>query len=272
MRTWLILALVLPGVAAAQDRAATLADIQAQLSTLSRQIDGLQAELSPSAPADATPAPIPGSVLERLDAVEAEVRRLTGQTEALAFRIERVVRDGTTRIGDLQFRLTELEGGDLGSVGPARPLGGQEGLDAAPPPPPPAPAPELAVGERAAFDAAQAALETGEAGAAAMAFSAFLQDYPRSPLSAAAHLGRGRALATSGDTAAAGRAYLEAFTLAETTDTTIASAGLLGRGQSLASLGQTREACLTLGQVRARFPDSPAAEAAQSVLGAQECP
>ncbi len=271
-RVLFLAALVLPSALVAQDRAATLADIRLQLRALNTEILGLKRELEPSATALA-PATVSGGALERLDGLEAELRKLTAATEELEYRINRVVEDGTTRVGDLNFRLTELEGGDLGQIQPPAPLGGQSGLAA------PAPSasdhaaakPELATGESSDFESAQAKLASGDPAEALDGFDRFLSDYPRSPLAPAAHLARGKALTSLGRHADAGRAYLEAFTQTEATDKGIASAGLLGLGQSLAQLDQTREACLTLGQVEARFPGTPAAGEAQTALARQTC-
>lgn len=263
-------ALAFPMIAPAQDRAATLADIRSQLTQLSRDLDGLKAELQPSG-RPATPL-APGSALERLDALEAEMRRLTALSEELNFRIGRIANDGATRVDDLNFRLTELEGGDIAALKPSEPLGGSGGPLAPMRPPVHDPDPELAMGEQAAFNAAQNALQGGQAAAAVAQFDQFLADYPRSPLAPAAHLARGQALSQAGQGANAGRAYLEAFTLAETSDPGLAAAALLGLGQSLAELGQTREACLALEQLGARFPDSPAAPAADAALRDMTCP
>lgn len=251
----------------AQDRTATLADIRLQLRALSGEMDGLKRELTASG---ATLPTVSGSTLERLDGLESQLRRLTAQTEELSFRIDQIVSDGTNRLGDLEFRLVELEGGDLGSVGETRPLGS----DGVTPPlvmVPPAPQPELAVGERSDFEAANAKLSAGDNAGALDGLDRFLADYPRSPMTAAVHLARGKALSGLNRHADAGRSYLEAFTLAETSDPTVASAGLLGLGQSLATLGQTREACLALGQVGARFSGLPAAEAAKTELAGLSC-
>lgn len=268
MRVFLIVLLIaLAPAAGAQDRAATLADIRAQLRGLSAQMEALKSELSASG---ATSAPVAGGALERVDALESEIRRLTAATEALAFRIDRVVQDGTNRIGDLEYRLTELEGGEPGALPPTPPLG-EDSVQSLPEAMPPAPEVELAVAERADFDTATARLKSGDAAGALDGFDRFLGDYPRSPLAPAAHLARGQALSGLGNHAAAGRAYLEAFTLAETSDDGIASAGLLGLGQSLARLEQTREACVALEQVGARYPDTAAVAAADAALAGLSC-
>jgi len=43
--------------------------------------------------------------LDRLNAIEAELQRLTAKTEEVEFRVNRITVDGTNRIGDLEFRL-----------------------------------------------------------------------------------------------------------------------------------------------------------------------
>ena len=68
---------------------------------------------------------VSGSVLERVDQIEAQLERLTSRVEELNFRIDSVVSDGTNRLGDLEFRLCELEAAcDIGSLGTTSTLGG----------------------------------------------------------------------------------------------------------------------------------------------------
>jgi hypothetical protein len=72
-------------------------------------------------------------MLQRMDALEAEIRRLAALTEDLQIRVDSVVRDGTNRVGDLEFRLCELEADcDIGSLGETPNLGGVEPSGAAP--------------------------------------------------------------------------------------------------------------------------------------------
>jgi hypothetical protein len=66
-------------------------------------------------------------MLQRMDALEAEIRRLASLTEDLQIRVDSVVRDGTNRVGDLEFRLCELEADcDIASLGETPNLGGVE--------------------------------------------------------------------------------------------------------------------------------------------------
>lgn len=262
------IALMVPVCGFAQDRDATLADMRLQLRALASEMAALRAELEPTGAALSVST---GSALERLDGMETELRRLTARTEELEYRIDRIVEDGTNRLGDLEFRLVELEGGDLGAVGQQPALGG-EVVQAPDVMVPPVPVAELAIGEQSDFAEAKAKLDGGDPAGALSGFDTFLQSYPRSPLEPAVHLARAQALTGLGRKGDAGRAYLEAFTQAETTSAPVASAALLGLGQTLNDLGQTREACLTLGQVGARFPDQPASGAAETLLAELSCP
>ncbi len=257
------------GPVAAQDRAATLADIQQQLTVLGTEMQSLRRELATTTSAMTSAAT--GSALERLDGMEAELRKLTARTEELEFRVQKVIEDGTNRVDDLQFRLTELEGGDVGALPKTAPLGGEVPLAAAPAAAKPA-APQLAVGEQADFDAAKKLATEGSPADAFAALNAFVETYPRSPLAPEAQLYRGDALVQLGNTSQAGRAYLESYTLAEKKNPAVASQALYKLGTTLKTLGQTREACITLGQVSAHFPGTGAATSAGKALQGMTCP
>lgn len=252
----------------AQDRAATLADIRQQLTVLNVEIQGLKRELSTTgAPSQLATG---GSQIDRLNALEAELRRLTARTEEMDHRIDRIVADGTNRIGDLEFRLVELEGGDLSQLGETSTLGGGEAAPetviTAPTTPAPADdAPQLAISEEADFQAAAEKLAAGDFGGALTGYETFKATYPGSPLSPAADLGRGRALEGQGEIKTAARAYLDAFSAAPKGD--IAPEALHRLGLLLGQLGQQAESCVTLGEVGNRFPGSTwASEAAQARL------
>ena len=186
-------------------------------------------------------------------------------------RVDRVVTDGTNRIGDLEFRLVELEGGDLGALGTTSTLGGGELPQTAAPAAPAAPAtggPQLAVSEEADFRRAKDAYDAGDYAQSVTLFQTFTDTYLGGPLTGVAHFLRGEALTKLGQDTAAARAYLESFSGSPQSD--VAPAALLQLGLSLNRLGQQSEACVTLGEVTARFPASPAsveAQAARANLG-----
>lgn len=264
-----LLVALLPLAAPAQDRAQTLADIRQELALLQGQVLSLRSELATTG--GAMGAPAAGSTLQRLDTLEAALRDLTAKTEALEFRINGIVTDGTNRIGDIEFRLQELAGGDLGALPPTQPLGGQApGVLVAPAPSAPAPGgPQLAVSEQADFDRARAAYDSGDFRGAADQFAAFAQTYTGGPLTQEAHFLRGEAFWQLGETANAARAYLEAFSGGP--DGARAPEALFKLGQALAQLGQGPEACVTLQEVGARYPGTQPAADAASALRAFGC-
>ncbi len=261
-----LLFVLLPVGAVAQDRAQTLADLRAEVQLLSNEVTSLRQELVTTG---ASQSGVGGaSALQRMDAMEAALSQLTSKTEALEFRINQVVADGTRRVGDIEFRLTELEGGDVSALPVTPPLGGEAGAPAAAVVAPATgnDAPELAVGEQADFDRAREVLGTGDFRAAADQFTTFTQTYSGGPLSGEAYFLLGEALSQTGQTADAARAYLESFS--GTPNGPRAGEALLKLGRSLGTLGQVPEACVTLAEVGVRFPGSaPATEAQSSMQG-----
>ncbi|MDR0810639.1 MAG: tol-pal system protein YbgF [Gemmobacter sp.] len=259
--------LLLSGSAFAQSRAQTLADIKAELAALDAQFTGLKQELVTTG---ALQNGVAGAnALERLDSIEAALMRLTAQAEQVELKVNRVIADGTNRMGDLEFRVTELEGGDPGALPPAKPLGGGATPTAPLSTAPTAGGAELAIGEQADFDRAREVLGQGDFRAAAEKFAAFAQTYPGSPLMQEAQILRGDALKQGGDTANAARAWLEAFS--GQPEGPKAGEALLKLGGGLADLGQISEACMTLQEVGVRFPASPPATEAQDRLAGLAC-
>ncbi|CUH43200.1 tol-pal system protein YbgF [Ruegeria atlantica] len=268
---WVLAAVVATaGVASAQDQQ-TLADIRQELTVLHVEVQRLKREFSTTG----SPAPnlAGSSVLERVDAIEAELQRLTRQTEQLNQRVQNIVTDGTNRIGDMEFRLCELETGCEISGEPTSTLGGASEVTAAAPATPAAPTSveqgELAVGERADFDAASQALADGNYQAAAEQFATFETSYPGSPLAPEANLKRGRALVGIGDTREAARAFLASFT--GDSEGAFAPEALFELGSALGRLGQTDQACITLGEVGVRFPSSTSATKATQEMASLGC-
>ena len=261
----LIIAMALPvGGAIAQD--STLADIRAELTQLYVDVQNVRAELVASGAAATGAAG--NTPLERLTSIESELQRLTSMSEQLEFRVNRIVRDGTNRIGDLEFRLCELEDGcDIGALGETPSLGGVDAESSAPPAvdaPAQGSGPALAIGEQSDFERAQEALASGNFRSAADQFAAFNEAYPGGPLTAKAHYGRGAALEALGQTTDAARAYLDAFSTAP--EGSQAPDALYKLGNSLGALGQTTDACITLGEVGMRFPGNGAVLEAQATM------
>lgn len=256
----------------------TLADIRQELTVLYVEMQKLKRELSTTGgPSVSTGG---ATVLDRVAVMEQELQRLTSQTEQLEFRVNRIVEDGTNRIGDLEFRLVELEGGDVSALGETTTLGGDAGTgavttgDSAISPVTPsttagAGETQLAIGEEDDFKRAQSALAEGRYQDAVDQFAAFSVTYPGGPLAAGADLGRGEALEALGDTREAARAYLNSFSADPTGP--IAAQSLFRLGRALGELGQTEEACVTLSEVAIRFPSDPAVAQAEDAKRALAC-
>jgi tol-pal system protein YbgF len=273
----LTLAFAVATPVAAQDRAQTLADIRQEMSVLWVEIQNLRREMSttggPQTNLQGT------SIPDRVNAIEAELARLTARTEELSNRIDRIVADGTNRIGDLEFRLVELEGGDVSRLGETSTLGGGS-MPAVTAPAPALPAaqppsagggagPELAMGEQMDFDQAKGALDRGEYELAAAELARFTETYPGSPLAGEAHFWRGEALSALGDSSGAARAYLDSFS--GDPQGMMAADALLQLGLALDRLGQRQESCVMLGEVTVRFPASAASVEAQAARGSMGC-
>jgi tol-pal system protein YbgF len=274
----LILALaLLPLPAMAQDKAQTLADVKTELGQLQAEFNSLKSELVSTGAVQSGAAG--GDALQRLDAIEAALQRLTNKTEEIGLKVNRVVNDGTSRIADMEFRICEqTEGCDPGNMPETPALGGKSDGSAAAPAPetasPAAPAaptdgPELAIGEKSDFDRAKAVLGQGDFRTAADLFKTFTESYPGSPLTQEAQYNRGEALRQLGETAEASRAYLDAFS--GKPDGEFAPQSLLKLGQGLGALGQTQDACVTLGEVVNRFMGTASATEAQSSMSGLAC-
>lgn len=286
----LLLALILPLRVLAQDASPPalpdssapaperLADLRASLGQLSAGLQALRAELVASG-AEGFQAAGGDTAIDRMTAMEAEIARLTGRIEALEHRITRLVRDGTNRIGDIEFRLCELDPlCDLGALttaqmdaGVAGAGGAAGGLDLSPsvsPEPESTPAfPNEAAAS--AWAAAEEALAVGDAAGAAAQFEAIADAHAGTPLAAEAIYQRGAALDAGGEAAAAAQAWLQSFSAAP--GGARAPDALLGIARVLADQGKTADACVFLDDLTARFGGSAAAAEAQERIAALGC-
>ena len=266
------LAILLATPLAAQSRKESLADIRQELSFFHVDIQRLKTELSTTGNSNSVGSSN-GEALERIDAIEGEMRRLAGKVEDLQFKLERVVKDGTARVGDLEFRLVELEGGDVSKLGETTTLGGADILQTTTPmiveTPQTKGNAELAISEQADFDAAKASYDKGDFSRAADQFQTYIDNYPGGVLTGDAHYWRGESLAMADDWSKAARAFLQAFSSAP--DGPLAPVSLYRLGVSLDKIGQRNEACLTLNEVNVRYPGTDADSKARADRSAMNC-
>lgn len=260
-----LLLLVPPGYA--QTRKESLADIRQELTFLHVEIRRLNTELSTTGNSQTTTGA--GTQLQRLDALEGELRRITGKVEELEFRINKIVRDGTNRIGDLEFRLVELEGGDVSKLSETTTLGGDTGFSTDPVVTPTPDTTQLAEGEDADFEAAKSAFDSGDYQTAIDGFKRFSEVYPGGPRNPEAHFWRGESFSALGQYSKAARAYLKSFSADP--EAPGAAMSLFRLGTSLSEIGQPEEACLTLNEVGLRYSGSAAAQQASDEMARLEC-
>ena len=245
----------------------TVAELRSELNALSTTVAELARELSSGAAA--SQPGFDGALVDRVEQIRVELARLTGRTEELEFRIRRVIDEASNRLGDLEFRLTELEGGDPSGLS-QRPLGGDNTFSASPSPQSDSETPELAAGETAAFEQARALADAGDADAAAQALTEFLNLYPGSPMGTDASLLLGEMHRARGAEPDAARAYLTLY-LADP-DGASAPRALMALGDSLGRLGQLEEACVMFDELRLRFAGSAEAAQAEDVRNSLSCP
>ena len=243
----------------------TLGSIRSELTQLYAEIQALRAEMAQDGTNQAL-AQLSGPAVLRLDTIEEQLRQVTGQVEQLRFRMDQIVEDGTRRIGDLEFRLVELEGGDLSALGETPTLGGETAEMASVIPLQPddntQDGVELAVSEESDFDAATQSLGDGDYANAVLQFGQFLSNYPGGPLSARAMFHMGEAQEAMGQHKEAARSYLDSFTAQPSG--TYAPQALMRVALSLGELGKVDNACQTLNEVLVRYPDSAVIEQTRS--------
>ena len=233
-----VLVAALAGPVGAQEL--TLRDIQGDLAILSQQLEDLRSELSATGNTDLTVREA-ASAQVRIDDITANLQAALGRVDVLETKIAQIIEDGTRRIGDIEFRIYEMEGGDATLLGDTVPLGGGE------------PATDVISSERKAFNEAKKALTQGDAATASTLFRDFLITFPDGPLTAEALYLQGESLAASEDYQNAARSYLSGFS--GSPDGDFAPLSLYGLSLSLFQIGQAEQACLTLAEIQIRYVD-----------------
>ena len=189
---------------------------------------------------------------DRVNQLEAEIRRLTASVEQMQNQLNRITADATRRFGDIEFRLNELEGNPTDTD--VQPLGGAQGgqsigsivsnNNSS-----------VSVSERGDLERAASDVQQGRFDQAEDRLRRFLNDYQGSPLTSNAWYWLGESQFVRGQHAEAARSYLNGYNFERTGPQ--APANLYKLGVTLGRLGQLNEACLTLREVPAQFPNAP---------------
>lgn len=222
-------------------QAQSKADLLYRLQALDAEIADIRARLGGATGG----APVAGA---GGGAIEDELRRLTARLE----QIERAQRDLRAdlgrRLGDIEYRLNELEG--VPNDGTTRPLAGD--LSTPTDTTTTSDTPAASVSERNRLDAAIKDIEQGRYDQAEDRLRRFMREYPDTPLIGEAHYWMAQSLSTRGLYAEAAKSYLAGYNASRRG--AFGGENLLGVGVALGKLGQVREACLTLFEVKAQFP------------------
>ncbi|MBK4214793.1 tetratricopeptide repeat protein [Paracoccus caeni] len=259
----------LPATSFAQEP--TLADLRVQLDALRGDFQQLRAELVASGAAGYQAAG-GDAAIDRMNAMEQQLARLTDRTEQLQNRINRIVSVGGERLDELEFRLCEMdETCDLSQLTGTN-LNGDGGGDVTVlPSTPTAPGNGTAATaqEQADFDAASEVLSSGDFARAAEMFDQVAKTHAGGPLTGEALYLRGMALERTGNTRAAAASWLEGFSADP--DGPRAGESLLNIAEVIENDGDPTAACLYLAEVPARFPGTPMAETAETRMSRLLC-
>lgn len=255
-----------------------------QILELRHELDALRAQIGNNGGsylggrAEAPPAAGGGTsdmvvrLLDRMNTLEDEIRRLRGRVDELQNDLQQQTADLGKQISDLKF---EVENPGAPPSG-AAPSGAPPG--ARPPPPPPAPPAGHPAGHPAAAPAGHLTRAAGSIAAARAALAR--RDYAGAERSAHAILARraapdayaaqfvmAEALAGQHQWSRAAIAYDDAYNRSKKGP--YAPAALVGLAESLAAINEHRAACETLAQLHHEFPREGATLRAQATAVAR---
>ena len=288
-RLLLAVALLLPAPLAAQ--AVDVGKLDRRVGTLESEMRAVQRKVfpggnaryfEPEIPAQAaTPAPAPeappattpiADLTARVDALEGQLKTMTGQIEAIEYKL-RQLEDGQRRLkGDTEFRLNALEnpGGATapadGAAAPA-PAGSPAAVPAKPPAAVAAPAPAKPAAkpatDAAAWAAAYPKVTARDWPGVETAMSQFIADWPKSARVPQAKYWLGRSFAARNQNAQAAKAFLDVYQSAPRS--TPAPDALIALAGALNAMTKPKDACQVLGELEsvygAKLTDTQKADA-----------
>lgn len=235
-------------------------DLRYRLDILDAELQDIRARLGASGEIAPRTGGVSGGDVGQL---EAEIQRLTARVEEMQNLVDRLNAQSARRFSDIEFRLTELEGGDISTVQPVEPVA-PAGQDVTPPPGQPAQpgqpdqqvaVADVSISEQGDLDRAIQDVEQGRFDQAEDRLRRFINDYPQSPLVGDAWYWLGESQFVRGIQDEAARSYLNGYNADQSGPR--AAHNLFRLGVTLGRLGQLDVACQTLRQVRRQFPGAP---------------
>ncbi|WP_353217425.1 YbgF trimerization domain-containing protein [Sandarakinorhabdus sp.] len=230
---------------------------------------------APVAAPPAAPASMPiADLTARVDALESSLKGMTGQIEAMEYKL-RQLEDGQRRLkGDVEFRLTALEGSRAAAAAvPADGTTPAAPAAAAPPAPSPAtPAAKPATADTA-WALAYPKVTARDWPAVETAMTRFAAEWPKSPRAAQAKYWLGRSHAARSQHAQAAQAFLNVYQSAPRSAP--APDALIGLAGALTAMAKTNNACQVLDELTAvygaKLTDTQKADAGRQRVRAK-CP
>lgn len=239
------LAIAAPASAQQWKGSSSKEDLLYRLQILDAEIADIRARLGGAA-GGGTTRPITGG---GNGAMEAELRRLTAQVERVE-QAQRALRaDLQRRLGDIEFRLNELEGVPNDGSGEIKLDGdvgrGGDRVAAAP----------VGAAERGDLDRAIRDIEKGRFDQGEDRLRRFINSFKGSPLVGEAYYWLGESLFVRGIHADAAQSYLTGYRASP--KGSHAPHNLYRLGVTLGRVGEISAACSTLREVRTQFPNAP---------------
>jgi TolA-binding protein len=221
-----------------------------------------------------TPATAPlVDLTERVGELERQLRTMTGQTEANQFKLRQLEEAQAKLRGDLEFRITALEGGGAAAATPATAGPAAAVVPTRPGAKPEVKPPAKAATPDAAWKAAYANVTAKDWPGTETAMIDFIAGYPKSPRIPQAQYWLGRSHALRDEHALAAKSYLELYQTAPRSDR--APDALIGLAGAMNGLKKPKDACRVLGELDSVYGEklSPAQKAEAKTLRTKaKCP
>ncbi len=199
----------------------------------------------------APPDPLVSGLRDQINALEQQVRTLTGDNEKLQFEITRL-KDENAR---LSKAVDDMSAQVAAQASPAPPVGKLGDI--------PASAAANATGDPAGdYAAAYALVAKGDSAGGEAAFTSFLAAYPKDAKVPEAHYWLGQSLLAQSRAPDAAAHFLNV--IQKTPKASIAPQAMVRLGVALNRMGQKEQACTTLKAVPVQYPKAPSATLASA--------